>query len=288
MQLLSDLLQSSIRLASPVMLVALGETLLERVGLLNIGTEGTMLVGAFVSVWAMVTTKNSLLAVLSGIGAGCVWGFLFGIFAVLLRAEQVIVGAGLNFLALGITGGLLRSLQGRELALVVPLLPTYPPLDSNFLTYCAFLLAPLATWFLYRLRWGIVLRACGESPETMVSLGYKVRSIRFGVTLVAGSLMGLGGVALALGESGTFIEGMTAGQGFIALAMVVLGRWNPFFVALGCWGFGWLRAIAANLQVVLPPVPYHLILIIPYLGALAVLIVAGRRSRSPSALAQPF
>ncbi len=288
MELMIGLIRSSLHLSSPVMLVSLGETFLERVGLLNIGTEGTMLVGAFASVWAMTVMGDTIGSIGAGALAGGLWGFLFALLAVIGRAEQVIVGAGLNFLALGVTGGLLRSLQSEGVTLVTAPLPTYPPLNVNGLGYSVFLLAVVGHWFLFKTRWGIILRGCGEDPETMANLGFRVRAIRFLVALTGSSLMGVGGAALSIGESGTFIEGMTAGQGFVALSMVILGRWNPLLVSVSSWFFGLLRAVALNLQVSLPSVAYQLILILPYLGAIAVLVVAGRKSRAPSALAQPF
>jgi len=280
--------QSGLGLATPLLWVALGETLMERAGLLNIGTEGTMLVGAFAAAWATWATGNLFLGVVAGALAGALFGTLYALLCVRGRGDQVIVGAGLNLLALGITGALFRILQKQTGAFTVPLLSPLPPFGQHALTYGAWLMTLLIAWWLWRTQSGLVVRALGEDPVTVQELGYPVRWLRSLVALVGSLLMGVGGAALTLGETGSFNEGVTAGQGFIALCMVILGRWHPFWVGVGCLAFGLLRAFALQLQVLWVGVPYQIVLALPYAVTLLLLAMTGRRTRSPSALAQPF
>jgi simple sugar transport system permease protein len=280
--------QSGLGLATPLLWVALGETLMERAGLLNIGTEGTMLVGAFAAAWATWATGNLFVGIVAGALAGALFGTLYALLCVRGRGDQVIVGAGLNLLALGITGALFRILQKQTGAFTVPLLSPLPPFGQHALTYGAWLLTLLMAWWLWRTQAGLVVRALGEDPVTVQELGYPVRWLRSLVALVGSLLMGVGGAALTLGETGSFNEGVTAGQGFIALCMVILGRWHPFWVGVGCLAFGLLRAFALQLQVLWVGVPYQIVLALPYAVTLLLLAMTGRRTRSPSALAQPF
>ncbi|GBC99684.1 hypothetical protein HRbin17_02214 [bacterium HR17] len=286
--MVGSLWQSGLSLATPLLWVALGETLLERAGLLNIGAEGTMLVGAFAAAWVTWTTDSPLLGIGAGVLAGWAFGALYALLCVRGRADQVIVGAGLNLLALGLTGTLFRSVQQTGTTFTVALLPSLPPLGQHGLTYAAWLATIGGTLWLFRTHWGLVVRAIGEDPATVQELGYAVRRWRTIIALVGSGLMGLGGAALTLGETGSFNEGVTAGQGFIALCMVILGRWQPLWVGLGCLGFGMLRAVALQWQVTFAGVPYQVLLALPYAITLGVLSVAGHRSRAPAALAQPF
>lgn len=283
-----NLWQSGLSLATPLLWVALGETLMERAGLLNIGTEGTMLVGAFATAWATWATGNLLVGIVAGALAGALFGTLYALLCVWGRGDQVIVGAGLNLLAMGITGALFRILQKQTEAFTVPLLSPFPPFGQHVLTYGAWLMTPLMAWWLWKTQSGLVVRALGEDPATVQELGYSVRWLRSLVALIGGLLMGIGGAALTLGETGSFNEGVTAGQGFIALCMVIWGRWHPLWVGVGCLAFGLFRAFALQLQIFWTGAPYQIVLALPYAVTLLLLAMTGRRTPSPSALAQPF
>lgn len=297
--LLSFLLQT-LAAAAPVLLAALGETFSERVGVVNIGLEGLMLGGALTAVIVAVATRSPYLGVLAAAASGMGGAAIFALFGVGMRRDQVIVGTTVNFLALGLTGMVYRAWAGGSGKTA----PTLPPLigeggaSISLLTIAALLLVPLTHWLLFRTRLGVTLRAAGEVPEAAAAAGTSVNRLRVLVTLFLGALCGAGGAALSLGLSNTFTEGMTGGRGFIALAVVVFGRWTP----LGALGASLLFAAADVAQARLQTVAavqawlaslhmgdtYPFFLAVPYLLTLIALAVRGAKVRPPAALGQPF
>jgi simple sugar transport system permease protein len=212
-----------------------------------------------------------------------------------MKRDQVIVGTTVNFLALGLTGVLYRAWSGGGGAGAGKSAPTLPSLFTvdaagvNALTLLALLLVPAAYWLLFRTRLGVALRATGEVPEAAAAAGYRVNTLRTLVSLATGALCGAGGAALSVGISNTFTEGMTNGRGFIALAVVVFGRWSP----LGALGASLLFAAADIAQGRLQAsgalhVPYPVILALPYLLTLAALALRGAKVRPPASLGLPF
>jgi simple sugar transport system permease protein len=297
---LSFLLQS-LAYATPVLFAALGELLSERVGVINIGLEGLLLVGALTAVLVASATGVPLLGVLAALVAGVGGAALFGLFGVVLRRDQVIVGTTLNFLALGLTGMLYRAAtSGGTSAVTAPSLPPIfgqGSLSVGGLTLLALILIPLSHWLLFRTRLGVTLRATGEVPEAAAASGSNVIGLRFFVCLATGALCGLGGAALSIGILNTFTEGMTAGRGFIALAIVVFGRWTPYgalFAALlfAAADVGQSRLQAANLVPLgadgRPLLSYPVFLAAPYILTLLALAIRGAKVRAPAALGKPF
>jgi ABC-type uncharacterized transport system permease subunit len=289
---LSFVLQS-VTYASPLLYAALGEVFSERVGIINIGLEGLLLIGALTAVVVAVITGSPLLGLLAAILAGMAGAALFALFGVALRRDQVIVGTTLNFLALGLTGVLYRAWTAGGTKTVTA--PTVKPLlgegDTalNAVTLFALLLVPTAHWLLFRTRLGVTLRAAGEVPEAAAAAGTQVNRLRVLVCLSTGALCGLGGAALSIGISNTFTENMTNGRGFIALAVVVFGRWSPF----GALGAALLFAAAdvtqARLQAAgMFKIPYPVFLAIPYVLTLLALALRGAKVKAPAALGQPF
>jgi ABC-type uncharacterized transport system permease subunit len=281
--------------AAPLLFAALGEVYSERVGVMNIGLEGLLLSGALAAVVvAALPWASPWLGVLAAVGAGVFGGLLFGIFGILLRRDQVIVGTTLNFLALGLTGVFYRAwTSGGTSAVIVertlPRVKFGADAAVDMLSLSALLLVPLAWWLLFRTRIGVTLRAAGEVPEAAAASGARVNLWRMMVCLATGALCGLGGAALSIGNNNTFTEGMTAGRGFIALAVVVFGRWSPF----GALGAALLFAAADVGQARLQAAgtfkfPYPLFLAIPYILTLVALAIRGARVRPPAALGQPF
>ncbi|GAB4451733.1 MAG: ABC transporter permease [Armatimonadaceae bacterium] len=297
---LSFLLQS-LAYATPLLFAALGELFSERVGIINIGLEGLLLIGALAAVLVSALTGAPLLGVLAAIVAGTVGGALFGLYGVYLRRDQVIVGTTLNFLALGLTGMLYRAwTEGGTSAVTAP---TLPPLFGegstavSGLSLLALFLIPLSHWLLYRTRLGVTLRATGEIPEASAAAGTNVNLLRFVICLLTGALCGLGGATLSISILNTFTEGMTAGRGFIALAIVVFGRWTPTGVLLAALLFaaadvGQSRLQAANLVPLgadgRPLISYPVFLAVPYVLTLLALAIRGAKVRAPAALGQPF
>ena len=280
--------------SAPVLLAALGGVWGERSGVINIGLEGLMILGALTAVIFATVTGSPYLGALAALIAGIVGAALFGLFAITLRRDQVIVGTTLNFLALGLTGVWYRAwLDGPGSGKTAPGLPTligHGGNGLNTLTLLALVLAPATYYLLFRTRLGLIVRATGEVPTAASAAGARVNVIRFVVTLVVGGLCGLGGAALSIGIGNSFTEGITGGRGFIALAVIVFGRWNP----LGVFGAALLFAAADTLQLTLqakrvfPNIPYPLFLAVPYVLTLIALAVRGAKGKPPAALGTPF
>ncbi len=270
-------------LAAPLLWAAMAELLGERAGVLNIGVEGVMLVACLAAALAAPGLGPGW-AVLVAAAAGTVANLAFAV-VVVLGADQVVAGTGMVLVGLGFTGTVFRAMQARGFSgALVPTLP-WGPLELGGL------LLPLAlVLVLGRSRIGLVVRACGESPEAVAAGGIDPRRVRVVVLAAAGALVGVAGAALVLRASGSFVEGMTAGRGFVALALVLLGRWRPLPVAAGALLLGAATALQFHLQGLgLAGVPYHLLLALPYLLTLAVLALLPRAvAAGPAALGKPY
>jgi general nucleoside transport system permease protein len=283
-------LEATVRTATPLLLAALGETITERAGVINIGLEGIVLCGAFgalVGATAGGLAGGYAAAALGGAAAAVV----FALFAVLLRADQIITGTAVTLLALGATGTLYRTLYGASgAALSIPTSESLPvpglsaiPLvgpalfDQPAVTYLAVLLAAALWWGLARTHAGLALRAVGESPEAALAAGISPRRMQLLAVLASGVLGGLAGGTLVLAQVGTFAEGMSAGRGFIAIAIVALGRWHPGGVLAASLVFGAASALQFVFQAIGLDLPYQLFLALPYVLALVALAGAARR-----------
>ena len=297
---LTAFLEATVRTATPLALAALGETVSERAGVINIGLEGSIVAGAFaalVAAGAAGTGAGFLGAAAAGVAAAGV----LALFAVLLRADQIITGTAVTLAALGLTGALYQTLYGAGGAALAT--PTIGPLPLPGLaavpvvgpalfaqpatTYAVYLLAPALWWWLYRTSGGLALRAVGESPAAAAAAGVDARRVRVLATLAGGALGGIAGGTLVLAQVGTFAEGMSAGRGFIAIAVVVLGRWHPIGAALAALLFGAASALQFLFQAMDWSVPYQLFLALPYVLTLLLLAFASRRSAAPAALGRP-
>ena len=273
---------SGLTAATPLLLAGMGETIRERAGVLDIGIEGEMLAGAFAG-WLCARASGSAAAgAAAAIAAGLGAALVFGAIVVGLRADPIVAGTGLNLAALGATGVLLRGASAG--ALPTPLFrPLAGPLTA--IDLAALALVPLTHVFLAGTSWGLRLRATGESMADAAALKVPVGRYRLAATLAGGALTGLAGASLTLELSDTFLEGMTAGRGFIALALVAFGRWRPFSVAAACAAFGALQAIQYQLQargtLILPP---QALLMLPYVLSLAALALRSGKGRGPADL----
>ena len=294
----TSFLEASVRTATPLALAALGELVVERAGVINIGLEGIVLGGAFGALLG-AGTDNLTLGFAAGCAAGLVIAALFGVFAVTMRADQIITGTAINLLVLGLTGALYRGLYGATGAaltipttgsVAIPLLSRIPVVGPTFFdqpppTYLVYLVAPVLWWWLYRTHAGLAIRAIGERLESVRVSGVDVPRWRWITLLVGGALGGIAGGTLVLSQSGTFAEGMSAGRGFIAIAIVVLGRWRPMGVLIASLLFGAASALQYLFQAMGWSVPYQLFLSLPYvLTLLALAGFAGRRIEAPDAL----
>ncbi len=294
--------EAAVRLGVPLALAALGETLSERAGVINIGLEGSIIAGALGGALGALATGSAGAGVAVGAVAGLVVAAVFVLFVVVLNTDQIITGTAVTLGGLGFTSVIYQTrfgATGTALTLptldpwAVPLLSGVPGLGSVFFdqaptTYLAYLLAPALWWFLFRTRWGLDVRAVGEDPGASAAAGVRVRWTRAWTCLAAGAFAGVAGAHLALAHTGTFAEGMSAGKGFIAIAVVVLGRWNPLLVLAAALFFGAASALQFALQTLGLDIGYQLFLAFPYILTLAALAGWVGRSRAPAALALPW
>ncbi len=297
-----DLLAAGVRMATPLTFAALGEVYAERSGVLNIGLEGAMLVGAFAGFWGAHLTGSAWLGALLAMAVGAVMGLILGVFAITLRANQIVVGVALNIFALGVTSFLRTVVFGLN---TDPVQVTgFQPVNLGFLSklpfagpaffqhvplvYVAILLIPISNFILFRTSWGVVIRATGDNPRATDTLGLSVPEVRYISLLVCGALAGLGGAFLSLGQLNLFVENMTSGRGYIALAAVIFGKWNPTGVLLASLLFGFADALQFRIQGLGLPIPFHIPLMLPYILTLVALGGFVGRSRSPLALGRPY
>ncbi len=294
----SAFMEATVRTATPLALAALGEVVVERAGIINIGLEGVILAGAF---GALVGATHGGVAggFALGVAAGVVLALVFAVFAVWIRADQIIAGTAITLLGVGLTGTLYRDLYGTTGAaltiptsgpIAIPWLVSLPAIGAGFFnqpapTYFLYVALACVTWWLYRTHAGLALRAVGESPAAAAAAGISVRRVRVAAIAFGGGMGGLAGATLVLAQAGTFAEGMSAGRGFIAIAIVVLGRWHPAGVAAAALVFGAASALQFLLQAMGLALPYQLFLALPYVLTLAALAGVAGRVRAPHALA---
>jgi general nucleoside transport system permease protein len=297
---LDDFLAATVRTATPLALAALGECITERSGVINIGLEGSIICGALAA-----TIVAGSLGVSAGFAAGAMAGvaiaLLFALFTVYLRADQIITGTATTLLSFGLTGLVYHTVYGATgVGLTVPTVgeQAIPGLSAlpvigralfaqPVITYALFALVPLLHWWFRRTHSGLAVRAVGESPDAALAAGVRPRRVQALSVLTGGAFAGVAGATLVLVQTGTFVEGMSAGKGFIAIAIVVLGRWTPFGVLGAALLFGGASALQYVFQSLgFRDVPYQLFLALPYLLTLVVLARASRRSAAPAALAR--
>lgn len=299
--LFAGFLAAAVRVATPLLLAATGETLGERAGVINLGIEGAMLGGALAAALGALQ-GGPWVGVLAAALAGAALAGVFALVAVRAGADQIITGTALTLAAFGLTGALYRQLFGAAGAglsiptlgvVEVPLLHAIPIIGPAIFaqpapTYLAMVAVVVLWWVLFRTRWGLAVRAVGESPVAARAAGIRVRTTRSVATIVGGALAGIGGASLVLAQVGTFAEKMTAGRGFVAIAIVVLGRWHPIGVAIAALVFGAATALQFVFQAMGLAVPYQLFLMLPY--ALTLLALAGvvGRVRAPASLGRPL
>lgn len=299
--ILTALLASTILSSVPLMLAAVGESVGEQAGVLNLGVEGTMALSGFAGFWVTLRLDNAIIGLLSGALAGVAVGATFGLLATVGRANQVVLGLGLTLAGTGASGFLFREAFGTDQPLLPdgvgrPLsdlgdwLPVVGPAiaDQRWFVFVAWIgVMAVSVWF-RRSRAGLKIRAAGESPLALDAVGGDVTRTRLQASVVAGMLTGLGGASLVIVELGFFTPGVTAGSGFLAIALAMLGGSSPPRVALLALAFGALTGLDSGLQVARIDAPTELLQLLPYLGILFALVAIGRGHRLPSALGQPY
>jgi simple sugar transport system permease protein len=282
------LLAALLRLATPLAIAATGELVGQRAGVLNIGIEGLMLAGAFLAFAVGVGSGSAAAATAAAALGSAALAALFAWFVLERRADPVVVGTALNVLALGGTGTAYRLLFPPErLLAAAPAFPDLWPGVNGFLAVAVVLVAAVAAG-LSQTRLGLEIRATGESAEGAHTEGIPVLRVRWACTLFCGACAGLAGSTLVLWISRTFVEGMTAGRGFIALALVLFGGHRPVWIVGGALLFGAASALQFRLQALGLEIPYSLLLMTPYLLTLGVLALRAGAAEAPADLARPF
>jgi len=276
-----------LQFGTPLVLGALGETVGQKSGVINIGLEGVMLSAAYFGALGSMWSGSPWVGLAMGTGAGLMLALVSGWFTISLHADQVVIGTAVNLLALGLTGTLFRTQFGQTGKLFsVPEVPKWHGLDVVMIggVLCVF----LVTWVVWHTAWGLALRSAGEYPKATEAAGFSVKRLRYQALAVGGLLGGLGGAYLSLGVVGSFAENMTGGRGFIAIAMVTFGRWKPVYVFLACLLIGYLDSLQYVLQARGSAIPFQLLIAFPYVVALIVLVAFGKGTVVPAALAQPY
>lgn len=292
-------LESGVRFATPLAFAALGELVVERAGVINIGLEGAIICGAFGGL-AFATLGGVALGFAGAVLAGTMVAALFALFVVTLRTEQILTGTAMSMLGLGLTGTLYRTMYGTAGAslhtptiapMPVPGLSAIPIVgpalfDQPVVTYALYAIVPALAWWFYRSAAGLALRAVGEHPEAARGAGISPDRVQWAAILFGGAMGGVAGGTLVLAQVGTFAENMSAGRGFIAIAIVVLGRWTPFGVAGAALVFGAASALQTLAQTTGWDMPYQLPLAFPYVLTLVLLASTRARAAAPAALGQ--
>ena len=301
---IADFLGASVRIATPLLLAALGGLLSERAGTFAVGLEGQMLTGAFCGVVALHLSGSIVAGLAASAFGAMLLALVVAVATVRFQTEHMVTGLASNILALGLTSFLLRAAGGSSgrapvirvptleawavpglahLPFVGPLLFQQPPL-----TYLAFLaIVPVAV-LLFRTRAGLALRAVGENPQAAFAAGTDPARVRIATIVAGGAFAGLAGAVLSLQQVGTFTDGMTSGRGYLALAALIVGRWMPLGAMVACLVFGAAEALSLRAQAFSLPVSSYVIQMTPYLAALAVLAGLGRGARLPAAIGQPI
>ncbi len=291
-----DFLTAAIRFATPLIGAAVGEILSERAGIVNIGLEGIMLIGAFAGVFGAARSGSVWGGVAAAVFAGGLIGLLHGVIVVVLGADQVVSGAAINLGALGLTTFLNRTLFGLKPApvpafeaLSLPSLGVFRPLFEYIpLVYILYAAAPIMAVVLFRTQWGLRLRAIGENPRAAASAGIPIRRTQVIAITLGGMLAGLAGTFYSLGNVHFFTDNMTAGNGYIALAVVIVAQWQPIRAVGVALLFGAVTALSLRAEAFQLPVAYAILFALPYLLTLIVYAGFGGRSRMPGALGKVY
>lgn len=295
------ILYAAIASGTIILYATVGEIITERSGILNLGVEGIMLMGAFFGFYIAYTTESLLLAIIGAAVIGGLMGLIHAFMTITLQANQVVSGLALTMFGTGASAFFGVSMVGKTLkasfeVIPIPLLNKIPLLgkvlfNHNILVYFAFVL-PVIVWFVFnRTKWGLALRSSGEEPLSSEIMGIKVIKVRYIATIVGGIFIGISGAYLSVAYSRLWVEGMTAGKGWITIALVIFANWNPLIAYGGAYLFGGLTQLGLNLQKFNIPFPIILLKSIPYVFTLLFLLfisLKGKRSNLPKALGESY
>ncbi len=303
-----SMLSAMIRIATPILLAALGELISERAGIQNLGTEGAILIGAFTGFAVANSTGSLWLAAGLAMVAGGLSGLILAFMASTLKVDQIVTGLAINLFASGITFYLYRVfvfLPGTTATdmkiptitifetIKIPILSDIPFIgeilfSQHGITYIALIMVPVIWFFLYRTKYGLRLRALGDNPRAVDVKGLSVTKIQYFAVIFGGFMSGLGGAFLTLSSTGLYVPEMSAGRGWLAIVIVIAGNWRPTRILLAALVFSLLDAIQLQFQGLGIQIPYQILLALPYISAIVILAVSRTRSESPAQLAIPY
>lgn len=298
--LIVSLLGGAIRLVTPVLWAALGELVTERAGVLNLGVEGNMLMGAFVAFAIASKTGSLWLGMLGAILSAMLLGIIMAFLVSTLKADQIISGLTMNILSSGLTFYLYRIIFGSAESQIQPhidIITAYPipvlsklPIVGEVLfsqqlpSYVAFLMVPIVAVFLYRTRYGLELRCIGENPRALDMKGVSIPRYQYFALMVGAMMAGAGGAYLTLASSGMFLPNISAGRGWIAISIVIFGNWKPMNILLASLFFALLDSLQLHLQGIGIAFPYQFLLALPYVMTILALVLSRHRSGAPASL----
>ena len=295
---------SAIVACIPILFAALGEIFTERSGVMNLGLEGTMLMGAVAGYVTVVRSGSLWLGVAAALAAGLLMGLLFSFLVITLKVDQTVCGLAMNLFGTGLSGYIGKAVSGVASSLTfkpvaIPVLSEIPFIGpilfkQDVLVYLVYILIAVSCFFIYKTKHGLILRSLGENPGAVDALGINVFRLRYLYTSIGAMLAALGGAYLTLVYTPLWADAMTSGKGWIALALVIFATWNPALVAVGAVLFGGINVLALRIQVAGVSIPSQFLNMLPYVCTILVLIATTgnfggkRRSASPKALAQPY
>jgi simple sugar transport system permease protein len=303
MLFLVNFLAATVRIATPLLLIALGETFSQKAGVFNIGLEGIVLIGAFSGFVFSYYLNNAWLGILCSVLVCMLVAYLSGLLMIGVGADQIVTGLALNIFAIGVTSSFYRYIFGILITtrpeapslsvMPIPLLQGIPFLGPILfrqlpLVYLALALVPVCWFVLFRTHLGLKIRAVGENPHAAKTLGIDVKRIRYLCILLVGVSAGLAGSFLSIGHFNTFFDNMSGGRGFIAIAIVIFGKWNPLGSLIGALLFGSAYAFQLRLQAMGVNLPYQFLLMMPYILTIIALAMVKAKATAPTALGKPF
>lgn len=288
--------------ATPLVFAGIGELVTEKSGVLNLGVEGMMLVGAVSGFITALVTGNYFLAVGAAALAGAIMAFLFGVLTLSLMANQVATGLALTLFGVGLSALMGQEFVGEPIAALSKLniaglsdLPFIGPIifGQDILVYLSFAMVAVVSWFLYKTKAGLILRAVGDSHDAAHSIGYPVIAIRYMAVMFGGAMSGIGGAYLSLAYTPMWAENMTAGRGWIALALIVFATWKPGLVLVGAYMFGGITILQLHAQAAGLNVPSQVLSMLPYLATILVLVLISKdesriRKHAPACIGRIF
>jgi simple sugar transport system permease protein len=300
--ILVSIAAAAVRIATPLLLAALGELVAERGGVYNMGLEGMMLMGAFTGYLAAYESGSLWVGVAAAGFTGALMAFVFAVMVITLKVEQIVTGLAVNLLGAGLSTYWLRAaFAGDGQTPTIPFfanapipylseLPYVGPVlfDQKLITYLAFLMVPAVWFFLYRTRYGLILRCAGDNPKALDVKGIAVAPVQYAAVVFGGLMAGLGGAFLSVGSAARFVPEMTNGRGWLAIIIVIAGLWRPWSILVAALLFSFLDALQLQIQGIGIAIPYQLLLMMPYVAAIVALMVRRSRASAPAMLGVPY